>query len=168
MIAADRFHDNGDGTAWLLPRRCPDDRAPQGAHWWRGDPCVFGYRALDRPCDTCDEHDPGWDHYGKCPDCIDGRHTFDIAVECSMYPPDECPHRFRASVVPGMVLPLVAIDTHCIVGPPYIIQTQPSRRWWGMDNGSFPCQQIDGPDDITLPPAAEPGMWAVKLRIEAT
>lgn len=158
MIAADRIVFNDDGTAWCI---------------WKANEAFDGetgedyIHSLDRPCDACGGTALGlWDlrhAQDPCPDCIDGRHTFDIEAPCQ---DDGCSGTslYRVSVVPGMVLPLVAIDEHNIVGR-YIVQTQPSARWWGIDNSTFPIQRIGSDDDITLPSAAAPGVWAVKLRV---
>lgn len=185
MTPADHWHDNGDGTAWLVF----DDHAVRGDRWWDSRRYMSD---LGRPCDTCGGfcrlRENAADSYGRpCPDCDGtGRHTFDVEVECSCachrlhskYPGlsrdalGQCKRdgscvggtlTYRASIVPGMVLPLVAIDQHNTIGH-YIVQTQPSGRCWELDNTDFPVKQ-HGDSDITLPAAAAPGIYAVKLRI---
>jgi hypothetical protein len=169
MIPADSWHDNGDGTAWLV-----DDRrfVPNAGAWW-GD--------LDRPCDTCG----GWgeledDHpvYGAamgadCPDCDGtGRHTFTIEVDNVDTVDEFIEHgncrSYRVAVVTGMVLPIAAMDNegecgfadnedHVCVAP---------NRIGGID-GVDHVAYVNGTSDyITLPPAAKPGMWAVKVRTQ--
>jgi hypothetical protein len=68
------FHDNGDGTAWVL-------YAP-------GVDRMFRWKQADRPCDTCGgtrvirhRYRPDSDE-GFCPACFNGRHAFTIEVEC--------------------------------------------------------------------------------------
>ena len=71
MIPASHWHDNGDGTAWWVE---PDGVDHAMVVYWRG---------LDRPCDTCGGDLDLAEPEGDCPDCIDGRHTFEIEVPCS-------------------------------------------------------------------------------------
>ena len=74
-IPADHITFDGD-TAWMvLPPFDPETEMAED------DP-----RSLDRPCHTCggemlvvDPHEPT--SSVDCPDCIDGRHTFEIEVE---------------------------------------------------------------------------------------
>ena len=82
MIAADHIAFDGD-TAWLVMEHLEA---------WLG--------LKDRPCVTCTG--TGLVPFGlpsngpeRCPDCIDGRHTFEIEVEC----PHDC-RRFGGNV-PG-------------------------------------------------------------------
>lgn len=114
MIPVDRINFTGDGHAWFVTGT-------------RGGSLEAA--ALDRPCDTCGGtgtvHCPGPSvkpqtqmqrnaaglvmgrdycygmHMGHdCPDCIDGRHTFDIEVGEG----ERCHSTVhRVSVVPGMV-----------------------------------------------------------------
>ena len=179
-IPADHWHANNDGTAWLIAQRCRDDRAPQEAHWGVGHPCVYGCRALDRPCGTCDGRgiaavtSRGEDGYDVCPDCIDGRHTFTVEVACDFCngntpPPNvvappcwKCAGRksgaHRVSIAPGMVLPVQA-------------DPSPGSAKIGFDGVSFwhynTTTEPWTHERVTLPPAARPGMWAVKLAVQS-
>lgn len=148
VIPADRWRDNGDGTAWWIPVRCVDERAPQAAHWNNGDPCQYGARALDRPCD--------YPH-----DCVE-RHTFkvDVAVQTEVDAYES--ERIRVSVVPGMVLPLLewtAIYDPDRVGA-HVTRSRDGQRWT-----LFPPSETEAARFVTLPSAAEPGMWAVLLKV---
>lgn len=155
---------NDDGTAWLIVHECDGDH-PEGENRL----CDLACKSLDRPCDTCggSEHVPNdgdWIDV-DCPDCIDGRHTFDIDVGGSALGwggkrGDE-PHVATVSVVPGMVLPIYGEDP---------------GDWPDMLTFGKPCVVIksdgtavmwDGAGDfvaVTLPSAAAPGMWAVQLQ----
>ena len=160
MIPADHITFDGD-TAWLV---CPneytgtDDEAWLFLSFWHGS---------DRPCDTCDGM--GWrpDRYNansslRC-HCIDGRHTFEIEVE--QVEPPIAPGRYslrqvwrtyRVSIVPGMVLPIWRGH------PPTEV-----RRFiaaWGDGWALVDRDTNTGPIIAAFPPAAKPGMWAVKLR----
>jgi hypothetical protein len=151
-IPADHWHDNGDGTAWWV---------------WRANEAFDGetgedyIHPLDRPCDSPDCRGgeiqyPEWEGETQpCPDC-DGtrRHTFGVAVEgfqCELFRDDGLVVTHRVSVVPGMVLPIVE----------YVTQMNPEVRKLGVS--------IDGAiqQGITLPPAAKPGLWAVKLAVHS-
>jgi len=171
MIRASHFHDNGDGTAWWIVK--PVHRLgvtnTVGDDYY--DPSWF--MSLDRPCDTCDgttriacpgpsvepKTQMGRDaaglvagkdycygmHMGHpCPDCESGRHTFTVEVETpvgEVYV--QAKHRTRTltvSVVPGMVLPI-----------------------YGNEFGGWQISAADA----HLPPAAKPGMWAVKLAVQS-
>ena len=169
-IPADHWHANNDGTAWLIAQRCRDDRAPQEAHWGVGHPCVYGCRALDRPCGTCDGRgiaavtSRGEDGYDACPDCIDGRHTFEVEIDRSStlinFPPGTTmTQTLRVSIVPGMVLPIVELVTggECPDSPHVCL---PFDQWCFYDGDV-------SEEDIALPPAAKPGMWAVKLAVQS-
>jgi hypothetical protein len=175
VIAADRFLLDGDTAWWVFPS--PVDLAFAHLH--------------DGPCETCD----GEGRYLPCVaydspcdeecasqvcDCIDGRHTFEIIVnracpadtdgdgDCAL-----CAHRpgfhssidYRVSIVPGMVLPIREWASH--VDPPL-------GRWLALnvtDGERYSMQECyltgmtSHPSNITLPSAAAPGMWAVKLRV---
>jgi hypothetical protein len=107
-IPADRIAIDGD-TAWFIPQRCPETRAPQGAHWGQGNPCIYGVRALDRPCDTCDGSGTcfhgGPDVLPRCPDCDGtGRRTFTLDVEVDYHDSGwrgDCPWLLRCNKTPG-------------------------------------------------------------------
>ena len=128
IIPADRFKLSDAGTqAWWIPKPSVDIET------------IDDLLDLDRLCDTCGDL-PVCDHGYKithardikcgtekpCPDCIDGRHTFEIEVEevwrsCDaddgMDPDHECDEcldeppttsTLTVSVVPGMALTLPA------------------------------------------------------------
>ena len=140
MIPSDRWHDNGDGTAWLVVA---------------GDPGEYSrMHDNDRPCDHCDGEPEG-----DC-DCINGRHTFNAEVSCiEQHRADtlticEHEHTHRVSVVEGMVLPIDETGIWpCRHG--FITMTRDGEFWL--------LNQHTLNEPITLPPAAKPGMWAVKL-----
>lgn len=148
MITADRFSIDGD-TAWLVFT----DEPPFQLR------CVEFWQDYDRPCDTCDGHPPEWDHYGKCPDCIAGRHTFDLIVEAD-HPLIHLPGAriiHRVSIVPGMVLPIEADSTDPLY--PRVVMRDDRKQVLVMPG----YQRHDIPS--RFPSAAAPGMWAVKLRV---
>jgi len=163
-IPADHWLDNGDGTVWWV--LMPIDRVQLAAK--EAD--------IDRPCDTCDSGDlrpAGWlyirgEGWQLCPDCDGtGRHTFTVEVERPIPMLNANPDRpditsneirtYRVSVVPGMVLPITTGDAPYLGGP----------HVWMSSTGHRPQDAVayldEGSTPITLPPAAAPGMWAVKL-----
>lgn len=131
---------------------------------------------LDRPCDACGgkkgrqilRPSPGpsslvYD-WAAC-DCINGRHTFDIEVKCPVcadlsdliqLPPEHPVLCYRASVIPGMILPIVEyecpIETHIA---------------WGEASYYYCIGRTSEEEGhpITLPPAAAPGMFAIQLNV---
>lgn len=147
MIPADHITFNDDGTAWLVVYRPPDSAPAQ----WEQD---------DKPCDACGGG--GRDYGSPGPgamrtDCTDGRHTFDIEVAIWDPPQPGASVTHRVSFVPGVVLEIME-----------------------PNHGSMTCIEIADPEngyphelfidgryvcDLTLPPAAKPSMWAVKLRV---
>ena len=151
VILADHITLDGD-TAWTLlvelAQYCRAGEFPQ---------------LLDRPCDLCSGQTRYESDGYVCPArCIDGRHTFNIEVECPHLPED---HTFHVSVVPGMVLPIVDND---------------ALEWYGRHDhhigmGADEHAEYSGRSErggepqfvrnITLPTAAGPDMWAVKLRV---
>ena len=144
MIDVDHWHNCEDGTAWLVT-----SQTVNGKPYLPLFPNGHGYtfESLDRPCDGCDgegfasnEMVMGVD----CPDCDgSGRHVFDLEVAWQTEV-DAYEQAYRVSVVPGMVLPIVSE-----VDPVFIAREE------------FPLITID----VTLPPAATTGLWAVKVRI---
>jgi hypothetical protein len=169
MIPADHWHDNGDGTAWLVFKF---GTGLNGAAW----------EELDRPCDTCDgtmrvgcdEHD-SWS-CEPCPDCINGQHTFTVEVRCiecherdllGFTPTRNCSgiRTHRVSVAPGMVLP---IHDECPDEDPieHVCQAYRDERWiLHLDWKKLKCQPSER--QLTLPPAAAPGMWAAKVAVRS-
>jgi hypothetical protein len=102
-IARACWSDNGDGTAWVLRRGCPDERAGSAAH----TNCHLWGKLLDRPCGTCGGRvevyrQPYEDGPEMCPDCDGtGRHTFEVIAAV--------PHwgtLHRVHVEPDMILPI--------------------------------------------------------------
>jgi len=142
VISADRIHFNGDGTAWVVFRSVAVENDP--------------WSLADRPCDHCGgsgrcDHD---DYDIVCPDCDGtGRHTFTVTA-----PDFRGGHELRVSVVPRMVLPIVQMGTF-----------DPDRpdRFIAMDGRGNAAYHVKGerPIPVTLPSAAVPGMWAVKLAV---
>jgi hypothetical protein len=182
-IPKDHISFNDDGTeAWIVFMVMPPvtQEGSVRSPWF----------ALNRPCDMCQgtawscivETDEGDFMEDTCPDCIDGRHTFTIEVEqdrdawvceCSAIGRHHCVYNgwrevfplsartYRVSVIPGMVLkmrqwqhPLPTDMTY-----PCLIQ-MPKGYWLTAHTDSF----SDG-FQVPLPPAAAPGIWAVKLKV---
>lgn len=161
MIPASHISFNDDGTAWYIPHH----------ELWKRNPHFIEdyWKRLDRPCDNlCG------DIGESCDDCINGRHTFTIEID-GWY--DEAAGAFvgavrgnrtlRVSVVPDVVLP---IYDECPDEKPadHICHAwaggQQSAEWWyhrSFDYTDWTERQI------TLPPAAEPGMWAVQLQVHS-
>jgi hypothetical protein len=175
MIPADSITFNDDGTAWLVEEALPD--SPSGWPATRND----------YPCDTCGgglEEAFQWRDWQTvsmiqdCPDCDGtGRHTFTVEVgghsrtpSLSMElsgeaPCDGCVRTYRVSVVPGMVLRIISMSAACADdAPPLPFIISPVRRGEATVIAGYP--DADHETVITLPPAAQPGMWAVKLRVE--
>jgi hypothetical protein len=157
VIPADHISFNGDGTAWVVTERMMNTGL---------DAVVAG--AFDRRCDTCGGTlAQGQAPDDRCPDCGGtGRHTF--TVEVGTYTPNGIPddpsiaiycERRRVSVVPGMVLPIVEHGTEAN-GYPFITK----GLGWVMHH--IPKAKAVR-SVITLPPAAAPGMWAVKLAVRS-
>ena len=114
-----------------------------------------------------------------CPECNGtGCHTFDVEVECPVRcsPADHLFQggatcsvcngssmlTYRVSIEPGMVLPIVSD-----VDPAFIVREEFPLITIDMHDRAL---HIIGPDiddisDVTLPPAASPGQYAVKVRI---
>jgi len=157
MIPADRIHFNDDGTAWLVEEALPD--SPSGWPATRND----------RPCDTCGGSMYVWPEGSSfrsntpCPDCDGtGRHTFTIEVENDTYLIDPS-FTYRVSVAPGMVLPIVSTGGAYLTSSAIVLADEGPV-------GSAVIVRISGPlvtyhEIVTLPPAAKPGMWAVKLNV---
>jgi hypothetical protein len=181
MTVADHIHFNDDGTAWWVVRKCPEPRGQQSMH----TDCNVGATILDQPCDTCGGEGvvDDLDNDGAVVTCEwcdgTGRHTFTVEVECrsAYHEPTArrvhgechyCKYGIRThhvSVVPGMVLPITE-DTDVVPKhDPHIIQFD--GRCGGEPFVEFvPCNGRGLTDDpIALPPAARPGMWAVKLEV---
>ena len=170
MIPATHFLPLHDGTAWVVFGDDDNERDFFPAEW---------VTDLDRPCDTCDggtfEIDKGFNG-GVCPECAgSGRHTFDVEVECWNDGTEMvCPRGSTCSPTCGgwatyrvHVLDVLPIRQWASTLNP------PLGRWLAMNGGSgrYSIQECDGigltshPSNVTLPPAARPGMWAVKVRI---
>lgn len=172
MIPSDSFLLDGDTALWVVP---DEDHLPQ--HW-------------ERPCDRCGGTTriacPGMSvepktqmgrdaaglvmgkdycygmHMGHpCPDCIDGRHTFEIeAWLCDVYDCAKCiggGHKrrdtFRVHVID-------VLGIHDAMHPEYpgVIELTPERF--------VLIESVDASShDITLPPDAAPGKWLVRLAV---
>ena len=162
MIPASSIHFNGDDTAWLL---LP---TPEFSGAEKSD--LAKYIQADRPCDTCGGN---WQDYlepldrdgnvvSPCLDCVNGRHTFTVEVQCGTWadcsPTCSGVNTLRVSISPGMVLPIVAAPAR----PDHraIVQLQEPHSGAVL----FDPDQ-DAAPIITLPPDARPGMWAVLLDI---
>jgi hypothetical protein len=179
MIPADVFGPIVDGEAWWVVRKCPEPRGQQSMH----TDCNVGAKILDRPCATCGGMPLGFDGFHDCPDCSGtGRHTFiveveneewhcetcndsgishtgDTASDCGYCPTD---HTYRVSVVPGMVLPIVTMTQACSDDQPLPFIIAPAIGYNAVIAG-YPDAEHE--TVVTLPSAAAPGLWAVKLRV---
>ena len=145
MIPADHWHDNGDGTAWLVVAEFHE-----GTYLW----------GCDRPCDTCDGDGEFFNDLNgsmqDCPYCYcTGRHTFRLLIHDTNRP------SVLVSVVPDMVLPIVDLDNDWHPDPPFI----GVDIFWVCEIKREPWPKRG--ERITLPPAAAPGMWAVKLEVHS-
>ena len=184
MIPADQFHDNGDGTAWWVKHKL----------WFNG--AAADITDLDVPCETCggvsldlssesimetflkrmDGAPAGSVGVRPCPDCIDGRHTFEVEVECLLCrerdllgftpPLGGCPRPSvrHVSIIPNMVLPIVAKGRDMVrtYASGCVLMTH--HRETGDPLSLY--VKVGSPIEVlTLPPAAAPDMLAVKVRI---
>jgi len=172
-------------TAWVVFDDDDNERLARSSHAFVSD--------LDRPCDTCggsgcNKGRPNPSHVDciPCPACHgSGRPCFDIEVKCSAdqcrggwisFPEwageivacDECVDGVRTltvSVVPGMVLPIVDemdILNGATVPTTHIIY----RRKWDDSVQTWLCIMTEpGASVVTLPSAAAPGMFAVRLNV---
>jgi hypothetical protein len=158
MIPSTAIHFNDDGTAWVvLP-------TPEFSGAEKSDLAKF--IQADRPCDTCDngllhkgdKHPMVWGGEPApcdtiCPDCINGRHTFEIIVQDTEYP-QEWHFTYRVSIVPGMVLEITSgFDAEY---RPMVWISSEGVAWLLVGGNS---------SIITLPPDARPGMWIVLLKV---
>ncbi len=129
---------------------------------------AYGPKWANRPCDTCD----GCKHLCvdgvnniRCPDCVNGRHTFTVEVDYGSGNTyggrtrgEPWGVEFRVHVID--VLPIVD-ETDVLNGvtvPAHHVIMRYSGEAWAVV-GTSP------PERITLPSAAEPGMWLVRLAV---
>jgi hypothetical protein len=149
---------NADGTeAWLVREA------------WEVDPD----HDADRPCDRCFGEgvilvvNQGEEPCGVCNGT--GRHPFDIEVAVEHTGTGWIADRHRVSVIPGMVLPIV--KRHPISHYSTLAEGETTRvilRSLPAPGGvvvEYTNHSGAVVDDLTLPPAAKPGMWAVKLHV---
>jgi hypothetical protein len=136
MIPANRWHDNRDGTAWWVMEQCGEETEGKGAcALVPGCLCPFGIERSWHPCDGTDDSDE--------------RHTF--AVKAAF-------HTYRVSVIPDMVLPI-----YPVFGAGEVSHDRTLPHVMMDDTGAWFLDGDQGIQSITLPPAARPGRWAVKL-----
>jgi hypothetical protein len=179
MIPVDRITFTDDGHAWWIVKPVHRMGVTNTVGDDYDDPSWF--MSLDRPCGTCDGHRWDWKRcadedlqvddpvdYYPCPDCIDGRHTFDIEVEdVDEWDQSFSVNAYRVSVVPGMVLPIVRYSVEANGGP-YIVKLSAPKMSGESHCVITPGTEPDGSwqyHSTTLPTAAAPGMFAVKLRV---
>jgi hypothetical protein len=165
MIPADSITFNDDGTAWWVVRKCPEPRGQQSMH----TDCNVGATILDQPCDTCGGEGvvDDLDNDGAVVTCEwcdgTGRHTFEIEVECQWntramndafpeFPKMDSPRILRVHV----------LDALPIYGG---YKTRPVGHIWINSDGDAWHHDVNESKIVTLPPAAKPGMWAVKLEV---
>lgn len=132
---------------------------------------------LDRPCDMCDPK--AWIPRKPdlpCGDCDGtGRHRFEVEVSCfEQHRPDalticEHEHTHRVSVVPGMVLPIVDVwgDPDSLPSSGLVVDIGGKSAPWVTDIVNRDERTLRPVTQVTLPPAAKPGMWAVQLKVHA-
>jgi hypothetical protein len=151
MIPATDISIDGD-TAWLVVDHFDDlDRFV-----WEEENV--------RPCDTCGGSGYGEDSGGmggreSCPDCIDGRHTFNIEVQGHSY-------EMRVSVVE--VLPIVIVTTEPDGYPTHNAicrYEEDSGTVWPGEPWFLYTIEDDMTESITLPESAAPGKYAVQLEV---
>jgi hypothetical protein len=113
------------------------------------------FTILDRPCWNCEgQHDGTRETY--CPDCIDGRHTFDLSVECGKeYPWGTL--NYRVSIVRVLPIHEDADDNPNMIE---MVTLSPNGHAEYWDHN-----EVEQGIPITLPSAAAPGMFAVGLRV---
>jgi hypothetical protein len=152
MIPQSAIHFNPDGTAWsvgddldklifdlfdlavqLIPRKRNELAVLAGAAWTVEVECTGTLQPNDQGGLTCD---------GGCADA---------------YPWGTV--SYRVSVVPGMVLPIVAWGQRREIEPPYLVTQLPPPMAIYVDADRIARATV------TLPPDAKPGMWAVKLQV---
>lgn len=140
--------------------------------WWVQDQQWGWLSELNRPCETCDgtgkrQFVPAYEggpprstRLPHCPDCINGRHTFDLSVE---------QHRgffrtaYRAAIIE--VLPIIEPLPESgfqIHDSPAIFSDPNWRGEWFKRTARGDVDGI-GPKDSL--PAAAPGMHAVRLAV---
>jgi hypothetical protein len=147
VIAADRITIDGNEAWWVPP-------------WTQASlPPIAN---LNRPCETCDETSyVQGEEFVRC-DCIDGRHTFDIEVGRPFWladPPTPRSRTYRAAIIE--VLPIFG-ENHDDwpsphpPGPAYVRLNDSGRAFLLTPFESH---------EITLPSAAAPGMYAVRLAV---
>lgn len=162
MTPADRIHDNGDGTMWWVSRGPGLRDSHFSSRRFLSD--------FDRPCDTCDDVRP---RCGEHPndDALTGcrgtgRHVWPIVVEDIRWMGAHTTgtRRLLVHVVPDMVLPIVDNDA------PEWAERHDHHVGMGIDEiAVYDGYMVERHEpqwvtDISLPPAAKPGMWAVQLR----
>lgn len=144
MITSDHITFDGD-TAWMVEWPAPD--SPSG----------WPVNRNDRPCDTCSQ----WNGNGMdddvcdCADCRGtGRHVFDIEVPHEDKRWSSVIQQYRTRKYSVYVVEVLPI-TEGVINEDHV----------GMyDDGAWHVIWNDQhANEVPLPPAAEPGMWAVKL-----
>ena len=154
MIPATHFRDNGDGTAWWVLTASDTIDPATGENY---------IDTLDRPCGVCGGERLRYDGIHDCDICDGtGRHTIGAeVVEYEPYGDSVRRHSvtYRASVIPGMILPIR--DNETDYDPP----NHSGDVFICADGTAYIDTPEDYMTDVTLPPAARPGMWALKLRV---
>ena len=169
LITADHITITDD-TALVVAHHCEGDH-PEGENRF----CDLAYKSLNRPCDTCDGDGALVRAHDKvivsCPACHGRkRHIFTVELErewgaLEPHPPLATPVRTLAVHVIN-VLPVVDwTDESCDESTSVEIRDDGSA-WLYDDDYLRDVQCLTGPKPITLPPAAEPGMWLARLEVQ--
>jgi hypothetical protein len=175
VIPADRITFNGNEAWWVVKpvhRRAVTNTVGDDYD----DPSWF--MSLDRPCETCDETSyVQGEEFVRC-GCIDGRHTFDIETPCptcatksewcgfdGIGNPD-CSNgtaTYRAAIIE--VLPITE-GLQCSERIAHVCQNPEwSHTGWLHHAELTDDRHIETEWPIILPPAAAPGMYAVRLKL---
>ena len=154
MIPADSFLLSDDGTTALV--------VFGGVPGWT----PIGWEALfNRPCVVCKGlgRDIA-DLVTPCPDCIDGRHTFDIEVEADYFL-GPMHHHVLAEVHRVHVLDVMPIIDVPDTGYPH---PKPEQFAYVSKAGSLRVVNCSAQTDTYIgkpPPDAAPGQWLVRLAV---
>jgi hypothetical protein len=142
-IPASSITIDGD-RAWLIAPPWPD-----------GDPLKSWWVWQDHPCMTCKGTNLYHNGMGAdaCPDCADGRHTFEIDVEDLEAAPIYIGH--------GMT------TTYRV----HVVRVLPIVTWYAGGDMPWPCFEMEPDVEVVQrwqrPADAAPGKYAVELAVHS-